>query len=63
MLGIKAVNLDDADEFQLLLDKTRMYIKATAAYPLKPHEVWLGYQTVYKPCLQYPLSTTLLNKK
>eukprot|EP00957_Ditylum_brightwellii_P164741 12542956-Ditylum_brightwellii.AAC.1 len=62
MLGVyKAATLDESDEFNYLLDRTTLYVQATGACSLKPHKTWLGYTTVYRLCVQYPLSTISLN--
>eukprot|EP00957_Ditylum_brightwellii_P009046 683666-Ditylum_brightwellii.AAC.1 len=62
MLGVKKeATLDNTDEFNMLMEKTSMYVAAIVTCPLQLHEVWLGYQPVYKPCLQYPLFTMLFN--
>eukprot|EP00957_Ditylum_brightwellii_P195236 14873966-Ditylum_brightwellii.AAC.1 len=59
MLGVKkAATLDETTEFEMLMDKTSLYVSAKALCPFQPHKVWIGYQTVYRPCIQYPLCTS-----
>eukprot|EP00957_Ditylum_brightwellii_P145029 11045274-Ditylum_brightwellii.AAC.1 len=55
MLGIyKAATLDETDKLDYLLNKTATYTSTACACPLQVHELWLGYTTVYKPCIAYP---------
>eukprot|EP00957_Ditylum_brightwellii_P141393 10773117-Ditylum_brightwellii.AAC.1 len=62
MLGFfRAAMLEEDDELNYLVDRMTTYVGATGACPLQSHEIWLGHTTVYKPCVQYPLSTTSLD--
>ena len=64
MLGvIKSATLDDKDEFPYLLNKTKICTKATMACPVKQHEAAIGYKTIYKPCMTYPLCALSLNER
>ena len=62
MLGvIKACTMNDSKEFEYLLSHTKTYAKASIVCPLKPHEIWIGYQTIFNACISYPLSMTSLS--
>ena len=59
MLGvIKTCSMNDSKEFNYLLAHTKTYAKASIVCPLKPHEIWIGYRTIYNACISYPLSST-----
>eukprot|EP00957_Ditylum_brightwellii_P029335 2217730-Ditylum_brightwellii.AAC.1 len=53
--------LEEEDEFNFLLEKTRTYAHVTSVCPLQSHKAWLGYTTVYKPSVTYPLSAISLD--
>eukprot|EP00957_Ditylum_brightwellii_P119238 9096296-Ditylum_brightwellii.AAC.1 len=58
----QTATLDKSEELDYLLNKTTTYNKVTSVCLLHPHEMWLGYMTVYKPCIMYPPSTTSFYK-
>eukprot|EP00957_Ditylum_brightwellii_P109862 8379675-Ditylum_brightwellii.AAC.2 len=64
MLGVKKqAALEEIKEYGLLLDRSITYVDAICTCPLKPHEAWLSYKTVYLLAILYLLSTTSLDEK
>ena len=59
---IKAITMNDSEEFDYLLAHTKTYSKASIVCPLKPHEIWIGYQMIYSAFIRYPLSMTSLSE-
>jgi hypothetical protein len=61
MLGVrKAGNLTESDEFKHLFEKTAKFTSSVIACPVKAHEIWEAYNTIYIPSVTYPLATTSL---
>eukprot|EP00978_Attheya_sp_CCMP212_P015193 scaffold39147_cov55-Attheya_sp.AAC.6 len=62
MLGVrKARSLQDTTEYNHPHKKTKKFICAIIACPVRPHEIWEAYNTMYLPSITYPLASTSLD--
>lgn len=60
---IKTSTLDKSERTPISTGKTITFIRAINTYPVKPHKIWIGYNTIIRPCIEYPLSTTSFTRK
>ena len=59
MLGVKkAGDLNERDELKHLLAKTEKFTKSVVACPIRVHEIWTAYNTIYLASVTYPLAST-----
>eukprot|EP00978_Attheya_sp_CCMP212_P010292 scaffold24832_cov55-Attheya_sp.AAC.1 len=59
MLGVrKAGDLKESEELKHLLEKTVKFTSSVVACPVKPHEIWEAYNTIYLASIMYPLAST-----
>eukprot|EP00957_Ditylum_brightwellii_P008918 675341-Ditylum_brightwellii.AAC.1 len=64
MLGVhKSFTLDKVTEMKAISTKTKRFTRALVSCPLKKHEVWKIYNTVYIPSVKYFLGTTAIEDK
>eukprot|EP00978_Attheya_sp_CCMP212_P008865 scaffold20824_cov34-Attheya_sp.AAC.2 len=59
MLGVrKAGDLKESEELKHLLEKTVKFTSSVVACPVKPHEIWEAYNTIYLTSIMYHLAST-----
>lgn len=59
----ESATLDESNQLQYLIENMRTFVSAIRSCPLKPHAIFLGYNTLSRSHTKYPLSTTSLDTK
>eukprot|EP00978_Attheya_sp_CCMP212_P011651 scaffold28851_cov56-Attheya_sp.AAC.6 len=60
---LKAGDLKERAEFKHLLNKTLKFTCSIVACPVRPHEIWKAYNTIYLASIMYPLASKSLSFK